>query len=77
MPGKIEWNGFIYHHVRDLEHYPQIARDGPYSTISATVITQYDDLADSSSADLQVELIVDETTTERRVLDTIYRITTP
>lgn len=77
VPGKIEWNDSIYHHVRDLEHDPQIARDGPYSAISATVITQYDDLADSSSADLQAELIVEETTAERRVLDTTYRITTP
>jgi hypothetical protein len=77
MPGKIEWNDFIYDRVQDLEIVLQTTHGGPYSAVSATVINQYDDLADSSSADLKAELIVNETTAQRRVFDTTYRITTP
>lgn len=80
IPGKIEWHDFIYHRIRDLEpghRDPQIACGGPYNAVSSTIINQYDDLADSSSADLNAELIVEETTAERRLLQTTYRITTP
>ncbi|KAM0185589.1 hypothetical protein ACHAPI_012095 [Fusarium lateritium] len=77
MPGKIEWNTSIYDHVRDIGSHLQIDRGGPYSAVSAAVINQYDDLADSSSTDLISELIVEETTALKRVLDVTYRITTP
>ncbi|KAM0214094.1 hypothetical protein ACHAQI_003714 [Fusarium lateritium] len=77
MPGKIEWNDFIYDQVWDIGTDLQIDRGGPYSAVSATVIDQYDDLADSSSADLKSELIVEETTALKGVLDVTYRITTP
>ncbi|RGP76716.1 hypothetical protein FLONG3_5156 [Fusarium longipes] len=79
VPGRIEWNGFVYDSVRDRAlHLGQEGRDEvPYEAASITDISLYEDLVDSSSADLKAELVVEETITETKGLHATYRVKTP
>lgn len=78
IPGKIEWNQFQYDYVQDLvDRFEPEVDDRRYDSISTAGITQYDDLVDSSSPDLRIELVVEEAATVTRVLRANYRVTTP
>ncbi|KAF5652418.1 hypothetical protein F25303_3295 [Fusarium sp. NRRL 25303] len=77
VPGKIEWNNFIYNVVYDQEHEIgfQAEKTG-YDALSMTTLTKYDDLVDSSTAGLNVELIIEEVFPENSTISAIYRVST-
>ncbi|KAJ3532169.1 hypothetical protein NM208_g8559 [Fusarium decemcellulare] len=78
VPGRIEWNHFLYDCVQDLvDRFEPEPDDRRYNSVSARGTDQYDDLVDSSSPDLKAELVVDEAATVKRVLRANYRITSP
>lgn len=57
-----------------LEVEPEDCR---YNSISATAITQYGSLVDSSSPGLRSELVIEEASTLKRSLRANYRVITP
>lgn len=78
VPGRIEWNQFTFDSVQDLvDRFEIEPEDRRYDSTSATAITQYDGLVDTSSPDLRSELVVEETSTMKRSLRANYRITSP
>ncbi|KAF5538900.1 hypothetical protein FPHYL_12413 [Fusarium phyllophilum] len=75
VPGKIEWNNFMYNMVCDQEQgaaFP--AAQAGHNALSMTTITTYDDLADSSTPGLNVELTIEEVFPEITRLSAIYRV---
>ncbi|KAF4436571.1 hypothetical protein F53441_13209 [Fusarium austroafricanum] len=77
IPGRIEWNGFTFDSISDVDEGVRDVQTTGYNSISMTNITQYDNLTDSSSSELKAELLVEETAAEARSLHVTYRITTP
>ncbi|KAJ9421169.1 amino acid permease-domain-containing protein [Fusarium oxysporum] len=75
VPGKIEWNNFMYDMVRDqaLEKWSDPKGAG-YDAVSMTTVTEYDDLTDSSTPGLTAELIIQELFPESTSLSVIYRV---
>ncbi|KAF4960777.1 hypothetical protein FGADI_720 [Fusarium gaditjirri] len=76
VPGKVEWNGFMYSRVRDqaTSEAMNIPETG-YNAASMTTVTKYDDLAASSTPGLNAELIIEEMFPESTSLSAIYRVT--
>ncbi|KAF5700133.1 hypothetical protein FMUND_14438 [Fusarium mundagurra] len=73
VPGNIEWNHFMFNMVRDgISGTPGIG----YDAVSMTTVTNFDDLADSSTPGLNAELIVEEVLPESNSLSAVYRIST-
>ena len=80
IPGRIEWNGLMFDSIRDSDPggWEEGIRQNPYHASSPlTDITTYDNLEDSSSPNLQAELVVIQAATETRSLRVAYRISTP
>ncbi|KAF5709785.1 hypothetical protein FGLOB1_5771 [Fusarium globosum] len=77
VPGRIEWNNFMYDMVRDqgfdMANTPEKAG---YDAISMSTVTKYDDLADSSTPGLNAELLIEEILRENTSLHASYRIST-
>ncbi|KAM5374496.1 hypothetical protein ACJA88_007961 [Fusarium oxysporum] len=77
VPGKIEWNSFMYDMVRDQEaSKTSTPRGTGYDAVSMTTVTKYDDLADSSTPGLTAELVIEEMFPESSSLSAIYRVST-
>ncbi|KAG4257940.1 hypothetical protein FPRO03_02895 [Fusarium proliferatum] len=75
VPGKIEWNGFMYGTVRDLKA-SEIRNnlETAYDAVSMTTVTKYDDLAHSSTPGLNAELVVEEALPESDTLSAMYQV---
>ncbi|ENH62286.1 hypothetical protein FOC1_g10015254 [Fusarium oxysporum f. sp. cubense race 1] len=77
VPGKIEWNNFMYNMVSDhISGVTGTLEVTGYDAFSMTSVTKYDDLADSSSPGLNAELIIEEVFPESTSLSAIYRVST-
>ncbi|KAK2673918.1 hypothetical protein RAB80_011461 [Fusarium oxysporum f. sp. vasinfectum] len=77
VPGKIEWNNFMYNMVSDhISGVTGTLEVTGYDAVSMTSVTKYDDLADSSSPGLNAELIIEEVFPESTSLSAIYRVST-
>ncbi|KAF5635269.1 uncharacterized protein FTJAE_6432 [Fusarium tjaetaba] len=77
VPGRIEWKNFLYDMVRDqgFETASTPEKTG-YDAISMSSITNYDNLADTSTPGLNAELLIDEILRENTSLHASYRIST-
>ncbi|SCO86307.1 uncharacterized protein FRV6_10434 [Fusarium oxysporum] len=77
VPGKIEWNNFMYSMVSDhISGVTGTLEVTGYDAVSMASVTKYDDLADSSSPGLNAELIIEEVFPESTSLSAIYRVST-
>ncbi|KAF4496079.1 hypothetical protein FAGAP_7770 [Fusarium agapanthi] len=75
VPGRIAWNNFMYNIVYDQEPEPNpTGKETGYNALAMTTTTTYDDLADSSTPGLNVELIIEEIFPENTSLSAIYRV---
>ncbi|KAF5542061.1 hypothetical protein FMEXI_7665 [Fusarium mexicanum] len=75
VPGKIQWNHFMYDMVCDQEEETMSSdEETGYDALSMKTITTYDDLADSSTPGLNAELVIEEVFPESTSLSAIYRV---